>query len=320
MMGVCLSAFFYGFGFVQLCQYGWRLFRRSLPLSTRGLVAWTFLVDTVHTACLWWMSWVYTVDNFGNVAHLLHIPWPAIATPLFICMISGPIQLYHGYQFSAHFSAPRTLCWTIFALGLGNILMGIAAFVFAATRSLLNFEVLVPLVAPWLSVSILCDFIISGSLAYYLPRNGQGFSRHRRLWRRVVAFLIDTSLFTPLWLLTDLLLYVGIPHASYHIVLGIPMGRVYTSCLLTKLNAHLKQREDEVDGVSSSLDDTQSQPHSERRLPFASPRSDSLWFPTEIRVDVTYGQQVDIPLDDLSSGTDSKSQASTCMPDQKSSG
>ncbi|RPD78296.1 hypothetical protein L226DRAFT_531638 [Lentinus tigrinus ALCF2SS1-7] len=283
LLGVCINAFFYGFSVLQFVQYRARLFRDSLP--TQLLVSWTFLIDTAHTVALCWMMWSYVVDNFANTTYLFSAPWPFTATPTFLAITSAPIQFYFARRVWK-FSQSPVLYWTIMALSVANTTMGIVATAFAFTHAdVHDFKLLLPVIDSWLGLGVLCDGLISCCLICYLVRGQTGFRRHQRLRDRVAQVFIESSALTAIFALADLIVYSSVPTTNYHIILGMPMGRVYTCTLLAMLNARLKLREDEARGIKES--------HSyERRLQFANAFHNLKCTP-EVRVSVSIREETE---------------------------
>ncbi|TFK92068.1 hypothetical protein K466DRAFT_481453 [Polyporus arcularius HHB13444] len=226
VLAVCINAFFYGFSVLQFVQYRTRLFRDNLP--TQLLVSWTFLVDTIHTVALCWMMWSYLVDNFANTTYLVSAPWPFTATPTFLVVTAAPCQFYFARRVWK-FSQSLPLYWTIITLSVANTTMGIVATAFAFTHAdVHDFKLLLPVIDSWLGLGVLCDGFTSCWLIYYLARNRTGFRHRQRLRDRVAQVFIESSILTSLFALADLLVYSSVPNTNYHIILGIPMGRVYT--------------------------------------------------------------------------------------------
>ncbi|KAI0779782.1 hypothetical protein C8Q74DRAFT_715248 [Fomes fomentarius] len=292
VIGVGINAFFYGFSVLQFVQYRTRLFRDGH--LTQLLVTWTFLIDTTHTVALCWLLWSYIVDNFTNPSYLTSAPWPFTTTPLFLAVTAAPIQVYFADRVRT-LSKSRVLCGIILLFSLANTAMGVVATVFAFTHaSVQDFNLILPIVDTWLVTAFLCDGLTSVCLVYYLTRSRSGFRRHQSFRNRVAHAFIESSVLTSVFALADIVVYSTVPNTNYHIIIGFPMGRVYTCTLLAMLNARLKLREDEADGVVSKESQNQSY---ERRLDFANAFNKLKRSPPQVQVSVAVQERVDVVLD-----------------------
>ncbi|PIL34159.1 hypothetical protein GSI_03870 [Ganoderma sinense ZZ0214-1] len=286
ILGVCINAFLYGFSVLQFVQYRTRRYQDAWP--TQLLVYWTFLVDTVHTIALCWMIWTYLVDNFTNVTYLFGAPWPYTATPLFLVFTSGPIQIYFAHRIRT-LSRWDSLFWTIIGLSVADTSMGIILTVFAFTHAnVTDFRVLLPIVDTWLALSVVCDGVISFCLLYYLTLKQSGFRRHESFRHRAAHAFIESSILTAVVAVADLITYSIVPNTNYHILIGIPMGRVYTCTLLAMLNARLKLQEDVADGIVSK------EGSYERHGEFTNAFNNLKRGTAQLRVGVPIQEQVDI--------------------------
>ncbi|KAI0743852.1 hypothetical protein C8Q80DRAFT_864352 [Daedaleopsis nitida] len=247
VVGLGVNAFFYGFSALQFVQYRTRLFRDSA--LTQLLVTWTFLIDTVHTIALCWLLWSYIIDNFENPLYLTSAPWPFTTTPLFLAVTAAPIQFYFAWRV-LKLSKSRILFCIIILFSLANTILGVVATVVAFTHANVHdFKLLLPLIDSWLGTAVFCDGFTSACLMYYLTRSRSGFRRHQTFRNRAAHAFIESSVLTSVFALADLIVYSTVPSTNYHIIIGFPMGRIYTCTLLAMLNARLKLKEDEADGV-----------------------------------------------------------------------
>ncbi|KAI0745427.1 hypothetical protein C8Q76DRAFT_703618 [Earliella scabrosa] len=294
VVGVGVNAFFYGFSVLQFVQYRTRLFRDSW--TTQLLVTWTFVIDTAHTVALCWLLWSYIVDNWTNPIYLTSAPWPFTTTPLFLAVTAAPIQVYFGFRVWK-LSKSRTLFATILLLSLANTILGLVGTIFAFTHAAVSdFRLLLPIIDSWLATAVLCDGITSACLIYYLVQSRSGFRRHQSFRNRVAHAFIESSVLTSIFALGDLIVYSTVPDTNYHIIIGFPMGRIYTCTLLAMLNARLKLREDEADGVVSKESGSQVQSY-DRRVDFANAFNKLKRTPPQVRVSVAVQEQVDVVLD-----------------------
>ncbi|EMD32063.1 hypothetical protein CERSUDRAFT_126979 [Gelatoporia subvermispora B] len=243
VLAVAINAFLYGIVFLQFIQYITTDLRDSY--SNQLLVYWVFGLDTAHTLSTVYMLWFYIVSNFSNPGVLASVPWPYIATPIFIVCTSGPVQHFFAFRIRQ-----LSRSWPLFVglailsnvssgFGLANAISG-----FVNSANVQSFHKLVPLVDTWLTLATACDGLIAMLLLYYLNKSRTGFKRTDTIITRIIHSCVETSLLNSLICLTDLIIFTKFQNTNYNVLLALPMGRVYSSTLLAMLNSRMATREE----------------------------------------------------------------------------
>ncbi|OBZ68158.1 hypothetical protein A0H81_11798 [Grifola frondosa] len=285
VIGVTLNAFLYGFCVLQFIQYRASYLRDNV--LTQLLVTWTFMIDTAHTGATIYMLWTYAVDNFQNANVLTTAPWPFTATPIFIVCTSGPIQHFFAWRVKK-LSGSWTLFWGLSVLSLSSTALGLANAVSGFSNpNVKDFRRLLPLVIAWLTLSMVCDLAIAVALLYFLNKNRSGFRRSDSIMNRFVHSFIESSAFNTFFTLADIVIFSSLPNTNYHLLLALPMGRVYTSTLLAMLNSRLRYKEKVAEGTASihSLHGSRV----DRRFNLTNSVK-----PSEVNVKVSIEQQVEL--------------------------
>ncbi|KAH9940477.1 uncharacterized protein BXZ73DRAFT_75566 [Epithele typhae] len=278
VISVTFNAFLYGFSVLQFMQYRSRLFTDTR--LTQLLVAWTFFVDTFHTCALCWMVWTFIVDNFGNPAFVSDAPWPLAATPALVGITAMPIEIYFAHRIWT-ISQNRRLYWFVIVLIAATFITSITcAALVIAQATVIGLERLLPSIDAWLGLQALTEAVISYALLHYNVKSRTGFRRAETIKNKIADLFIQTSLLTSLFTVVQTIT----PSTNFHLLLGLPMGRVYTCCLLAMLNSQLQRQEEEADGTR---DTTRGRRSYEHRVEFAKAfhNADKHW-PTEFEVRV----------------------------------
>ncbi|KAJ7485100.1 hypothetical protein B0H11DRAFT_2018115 [Mycena galericulata] len=236
LIGVSLNTFLYGICVTQFLKYFMSKRRLDDSRATRYLVAWEFLIDTFHSAVSIYFIWLYIVDNFLNAAFLQAAPWPLTAVPLLTAMSACPIQLFLAYRVfllsRSHPISAMLIFLTVANAGL------------ATTTSALAFRVetfddgsrLKPVTAAWLGVSVANDLAITVLLVLYLNRSRTGLSKTDTVINRLIRSAIESAALATLFAIMVLICFTRFSFTGLHLMFSIPLGRIYTSTLLSTLN------------------------------------------------------------------------------------
>ncbi|KAI0753719.1 hypothetical protein C8Q74DRAFT_332216 [Fomes fomentarius] len=251
LVGVLLNCFVYGIVFLHWIQY--TLGRNKDGRRLRALVHWCFLVDTVHSMTALWLLWHYSVNNFTKVSFLATTLWPVSAAPLFVALVSGPIQHLFAWRIKQF-----THSWPIFSvlsfLSLSSFVIGIVS----AAGGLLRHTVtashrLIPLIDAWLGISMICDIMLAVLLFMHLWKSKTGFRSTDTVIGRLMRSSIETTVLSAIFCILYLTTFSVLPRTNFHVIFSLPLGRIYTGTLLSTLNSRSTLRE-ELFGVSVTGD------------------------------------------------------------------
>ncbi|RPD72800.1 hypothetical protein L226DRAFT_147466 [Lentinus tigrinus ALCF2SS1-7] len=252
LVGVLLNCFVYGIVFLHWIQY--TLGRNRDSRHLKGLVHWCFFLDTVHSGAVLWMLWNYAVDNFANYDFLTTTLWPVSATPLFVALVSTPIQHLFAWRIKQF-----THTWWIFGLLSGLSAASLGVGVVAAAEGLRRHDIqsshrLIPLIDAWLGAGMVCDILLAVLLYSHLWRSKTGFRSTDTVIGRLMRSSVETTALSALFCILYLSTFSALPKTTFSVIFAMPLGRIYTGTLLSTLNSRSTLRE-ELFGVSSINND-----------------------------------------------------------------
>ncbi|KAJ7489468.1 hypothetical protein FB451DRAFT_691233 [Mycena latifolia] len=251
LLGTILNTTLYGVCATQYATYYMSKRRLEDSRTTRYLVTWELAVDTFHSATSVYLVWLYMVENYLNAPFLQSAPWPISAVPLITAMSAYPIQTFLSWRVFKLSRSPY-----VFAL---LISLTIASTAMAITSSSLAFAVqrfddgsrLRPVVDGWLAVTMVTDLAITGFLVYYLNQGRSAiFARTDNVLNRLIRSAIESAAFATFFSIMVLIMFTRSPTTGFHLLFSLPMGRTYTSTLLSTLN----QRESLSHDLSGTCD------------------------------------------------------------------
>ncbi|KAJ7670771.1 hypothetical protein DFH06DRAFT_1320690 [Mycena polygramma] len=246
LLGVSLNTFLYGVCVMQFVNYYTSQRRLEDSLSTRYLVAWELLVDTVHSITAIYFLWQYMVDNFLNVAFLETVPWPLAAVPGLTAVSAGPIQMFLVYRVYS-LSNSRGTSAALVLLTLATAALGIVTSVYtfrAETFTGKYIDEVRPVADAWLGLSVANDLAITVALVFCLNASRTGLPRTNTVITRLIRSAIESAAAATLFAIMIAVTFTRFPLTGLHLLFSVPMGRIYTTTLMSTLNRRESLRED----------------------------------------------------------------------------
>ncbi|KAJ6504255.1 hypothetical protein C8R47DRAFT_183518 [Mycena vitilis] len=249
LIGAHLNTCLFGVSASQFTTYYASSRGRADSVVIRLLVFWEFIISAFDTATSVYFIWLYLVENLFNPAFLQSAPWPLTAVPLLTALSACPVQIFMACR--------------VFQLSQSRVLFALLATLtvahgaIAAATSLLAFEVadfnagsaLKPVADSWLGITVVNDLSITVFLIYYLNRSRTGFRRTDGVLVRLMRSALESAAFATFFSIMVLIMFTKFPATGFHLMFSQPMGRIYTSTLLSTLNNRESLRRDLVGGT-----------------------------------------------------------------------
>ncbi|KAJ7573835.1 hypothetical protein C8J56DRAFT_1129362 [Mycena floridula] len=210
------------------------------------LVAWTWVMATVHESLIISMEYSLLIRHFGDVAPIFVINREVITQAIFTILISIPTQLFflnRIYKLSGNKAALPIFLIICMILQLGK-----ASF---STKGHSESEMKMQGLAWCTSVggepntigvvyivsAAFIDVSIAASMVYLL-RSAQvhGMSQTRRMITRLIFFSVNTGIWTALLAVFCAMAMIVYPTTYIFIALYLPISSVYANTLLANLN------------------------------------------------------------------------------------
>ncbi|KAJ6463145.1 hypothetical protein C8R47DRAFT_84091 [Mycena vitilis] len=244
LIGVSLNTLLYGVCVTQFVSYYSSTRRLGDSRATRLLVAWELLINTAHSAIAIYYAWLYMVDNFLNAAFLETAPWPLTSVPLFTAMSSCPIQLFLIYRVFL-LSKSRYIAAVLVFLTVINGGIAIVTSVLAFNvKTSANETGVRPVTDAWLGMTVANDFAITLALVYYLFQSRTGLSQTDTVINRLIQSAVESAAAATLFAILVMITFTRLPATGLYIMFSLPLGRIYTSTLLSTLNRRESLRQD----------------------------------------------------------------------------
>ncbi|VDB92590.1 unnamed protein product [Peniophora sp. CBMAI 1063] len=263
LIGIWFNTYLYGIVTYQFAAY-WRT-PFGDTLAVRGMVLFLFLVDTIHSASVLYMSWYYCVTNYDNPASLAVAVWPYCFTPIATALAAFCTQVFLGYKVYRLLHNNKFVYG--FLLVVAFISMALGIYCGAKAWSILVLDQLAVLNTPvtaWLSMQVGLDLLLCALLVWCFLKSRTGFRRTDHILNRLIRGAIQTGVFAAIFALADLATFIQYPAANFYGMFAIPIGRIYTNTLLDTLLTRERLRTDMSSGDHKSI-------------PALAPRSDVSW-------------------------------------------
>ncbi|KAJ6460900.1 hypothetical protein C8R45DRAFT_1028562 [Mycena sanguinolenta] len=231
-VGTCLSTWLFGICTSQFATYFLSARRAQDAFIIRALVAWEFLLSIFSTVTSIYFVWLYLVENYFNPAFLASAPWPLTAVPLLSGLSACPVQIFMAYRV-LRFSKSRLVFGLLVFLTIANGAIAFATSVLAFGLTFDEGSRLTPVADSWLGVTVANDVAVTLFLIYYLHHSRTGFSRTNTVIGRLIRSAIESAAFASFFSVMVLIMFTTLPRTGLHLLFSQPMGRIYTSTLLS---------------------------------------------------------------------------------------
>ncbi|KAH8827648.1 hypothetical protein DL96DRAFT_1555272 [Flagelloscypha sp. PMI_526] len=193
-----------GVVFVQFLIY-WRMYPLDI-LSRKIMVAGVWFLDVLHSACIGAAMWDYFIIWFGNEQRIDHIPWPVALT-----VVLTAAQTLINHFFFIH---------RIWISSSKNYYISVPIAVLVIAR----------ITCACLSLSAVCDVLITGWLCYFLfkMRSRVNRSGMARMVDQLTVYTIEngalTCVVTTVSLICWLTMKTNLIFLGLHFVIGKPLN------------------------------------------------------------------------------------------------
>ncbi|EIW79450.1 hypothetical protein CONPUDRAFT_144745 [Coniophora puteana RWD-64-598 SS2] len=199
------------------------------------MVAFLFVLDTVHSASIIYMARYYVVTNYTNPEALLYVSWPYPFTPIATALAALATQIFDGWRIW-RLSGNALLFRIIIVLAIVSFGLGAACGIKAWIINYIpNMVSISHLVTSWLVLQVAIDVFITATLITILGRSRTTFRRTTGVVNQIMRGAIQTGLFASVFSLGDLIPFLVAPNTNLYGMFAMPIGRIYTNTLLDTL-------------------------------------------------------------------------------------
>lgn len=230
LLGIFINTYLYG---LVSYQYGaYFLTKFDDPLWIKSTVLSLFLLDTLHSAALVWMAWVYLIEGFNDFIGLMTPVWPYPFTIAVTALTAFLTQLFLSYRV---YRLTKGKLWYagITIAAAGTLILGFVCTVKAwqvkLSTQLIGIR---PYISAWLGLEMALDIIICGVLLYTLSQSRTGFARSDTIIRRLMRAAVQTGSFAGVFAVITLILFFTKADTQLYSLFGMPISRVYSNTLM----------------------------------------------------------------------------------------
>ncbi|KAK0446076.1 uncharacterized protein EV420DRAFT_1571621 [Desarmillaria tabescens] len=248
LLGIIINTYFFGFVTYQYMSYFNRGYKDSLWV--KATVALLCLNDTVYSASLIYMAWLYCVQHYGDPTILTSVPWPSSYTP-----VANAISSILTHQFltarTSRLMESKMVYVGIMTLSMGNFVVAIVAAVKSwMAKNIYDQQTLKEYLIAWLSLQAAVDIIVAGTLSYALYRARTGYHRTDNVIYRLIRGAVQTGLFACIFAIGHLTAFLVSPDTQVYAFFAGSTGRMYSITLMDTLHSRDQLR----DALSGTMD------------------------------------------------------------------
>ncbi|KAI6094960.1 hypothetical protein EDD16DRAFT_1721207 [Pisolithus croceorrhizus] len=239
LIGGLVSAMLYGVTVLQ--SYVYYLNDSEDALTIKFLVAFVWILDTLHTLFLGHALYYYLITGYGVPTSFEYIVWSLpVRIPNFLLRTEGFPLLGNGSSECNHdFCSPMLLCASNPSSFVNHDVSIVTEITFYA-------------VTPVMTIMALAEVVITMSLCILLYDRGSGSAlpRTKRLLNTLIIYAVNRCLLI-LLAAAGILAVVLAAQVMWFLALSLVIGKLYANSLLASLNSREHLR---LQGGGSPLD------------------------------------------------------------------
>ncbi|KAK7689086.1 hypothetical protein QCA50_007777 [Cerrena zonata] len=239
IMAMNVSLVLYGVSTTQ--AYIYALHSKKDSSSLKALVAAVWVLETLHTVCIFHEIYFYTIGGFGDFEKMGMISWSA---GVFLAAETAVVALVQGFYIrriwllSSKRVLPTMILSFLLATSVGFHSAGVAyIFIFHTWVEYLSRPAVVLTAEVANALFAAVDGLIAFGMIYYLHHHRTGFKRSDGVIRWIMGYVVNTGALTMLAAVTGI-----VTLATYHrgiVAVGVStiVSKLYANALLGFLNA-----------------------------------------------------------------------------------
>jgi len=234
-IGLLLSTAFYGVTIAQTWIY-YSQYRRRDPMALKGLIAFLFILDTLHTIlCTYSLYW-YLILNFGNVANLDVNMWAMNIQIIVNGLIRMLVQIFYARR--VHILSKNIVIPVIIVIL--SVLCFVLGSVFTAEIFSLKlysrYGSLIWVASVGISSSVAADINITLAMCWHLYHNKTGSSKTDSIIKTLMTYCVHTGLVSSLLAIGKLVSFITMPTTFIWMAFFWLMGKSNVNSFLAVLN------------------------------------------------------------------------------------
>ncbi|KAI0263187.1 hypothetical protein BC834DRAFT_971472 [Gloeopeniophorella convolvens] len=244
LLGVIWNWALYGMLVVQVYVYSYNFSkdRRAIKLLVYGI----FFMETLQTILSGADLYYWFVEGFGNLSHLANPYTSEYNTPIIGALIAMAVQFFFSWRIWV--MSGRKAWWLCAVICLFSIVSaggGFAGGIGAAVHGRFNSGRALKIEGMiWLIDNAVCDFLIAGSMIYYLTRRAVSenlLTDHAMA--KIIRLVVETNVLTTIVGIASVITVVGFPEKNWFTCPTAVLGKLYSNTLLVSFNNRISIRD-----------------------------------------------------------------------------
>jgi hypothetical protein len=204
---------------------------------TKTAVILITVFETAQTCFFFKASYDFFINGFGEFGPFAILPWAAKAQLLFLTLSTFVAQEYFAHAlFLIH---KRKVIFPLFValLGVASLGAGIGqATILFKIQTLLEIGKASTALTTQAATALACDFFITVGLCWKLNTSRSGIQSTNKLINFLIMTAINRGVFTMVFALLNIILWLTRPEAFYFLMMNIMCGKFYMNSMMAMLN------------------------------------------------------------------------------------
>ncbi|KAF9238061.1 hypothetical protein BU15DRAFT_75457 [Melanogaster broomeanus] len=241
LAAVFVSLVFYGVSILQTFIYYERYSKDTVIL--KSLVAFVFVLDTLHTFLISAGVWQYFVVHFGDDTFLMYTHAPLLISITVTSIVSSAVQSFFIYriwfltQGRFKWVLPTVLMPFVVAQLVLGIFYTVTTMAFDTSVGAISGPLLTTVGDGLNGVAMTVDITITIALCTLLTMGRTGFHDTDRMLLRLILISVNTGLSSAVFAFLSVISIVVSPNNLLVTAFYYPLCTVYCNTLLASLNA-----------------------------------------------------------------------------------
>ncbi|GJE92488.1 hypothetical protein PsYK624_086420 [Phanerochaete sordida] len=251
LLGGLVSAMLYGITSTQTAVYYQR--EHGDRLLVKGVVLILWLLDSFDMALICHILYWYLINNYGNPLSLAVPVWSIILHVLVTSLTQFVVRAMFAWRvwcFSRGNWIPATV---ISVVNTAELVTAVVITIKCFHTTFVGLQRLDALVFLEFGTGFSGDCLVALCLCYFLHTSRTGLRRTESMINILMAYVINTGLFTALTSSVSLILFAVKSDNFIYVAVYFQLSKLYVNAYLAMLNARDKIRERSNDVVSIHL-------------------------------------------------------------------
>lgn len=252
LVGSMSSYFFLGAYFVQLLQYISLARKHKERTAVHVIVGLTTTIELLQHALMMHTIYEMFIVRAGNYS-FVNTPWSSAALPALNGLVAFLVQIFRIWRVHAFMKSIwgteyiTPFIFLVCFLQCGAAVAATVLFVRSGNNAE-QLSFLKPAMITWLSLTIVCDTLVTASIVLPLLKRKSTSECHRsqKIINGVILNAVENGSITLLFAIPYLVVFLKFPNTMLAVPFEYVIGRLYANVLLATLNGRERVKDPEI--------------------------------------------------------------------------